>query len=1158
MVVVIPPAAARVAPAEARPIVQAQHRQGDPPAPAVPTEGERPKGVGDPTPRQPIIPGAAAPTRGAPATTLPPNVVTALRRQFGAQFDRLPPAELAAFARAYNGFTAAGTDRRDVAPFLQAFGRALVADRRRMVGEMAANPTEQLARLAPAIERQAGLMRISEAADFVHREGERAYGLMRNRIMTSPATVERGRAMTREQLNTPEGWRAFRALYGEAAGAYALNVASLSRNPGHSDFVMARFDAAMAELTRPGADGASPLQRASARDIADAAMRNLVELGREHPQLQAFTAAQARDMADGMRPPGLAQRFTMVAGDPPTLRQEITAPGGLDLMAPADSSPALAAYREHVRAALGNANVPVDNSRYYSGILMRPEVRQRTSALAVFRAGIDSTNAGLGVAEERLRNNTMGASDLLPLARQVQAHLALEAAGANGGEPNPGLVPAIMDIGGEIRRAEERAQRERNVQLGAAAVGVVTGIGLLASGPLGWGVGLTTTLAVGAGASAVATLALDTNEFATRLRAGGLDQAGLVLSAIERESIAGFAGSSALNVAGAFAGLPSITVAQRLAYTRSLTAAMRTEGEAQRAAAVTDFLHTNNIMSREAWTALAPERQVTALRLMERFGSEVTPQAMQAILRFGAVEAEINNASGAVSNVDHMYKAYVEMNRAEAIARGRPLTERERILNAVATVGTDAQGKFGHAQLPIIPTRVGDRVLRTPAEHLLEVRRRAIEDAFAGLENAQGVDRALLQSYRERFMRDIVPMQDGMARNNALGALVREIEAGNPQAAQWVRRHFSETELIARLSPFTEGAYIHNVVDPGRIFTMGRAAGLSEAESAEAAYRATMHGFGNAFVAGAYPGMPNFASVMRPGTTTRLFSDAQLRSLNEVGEASLAWNQRIEVPPHLAARWRLPTDPPPRGARQIFSSALRANGGELPPGMADWLMTHGDALVQARRRAGIGAGATNADNLGNFVAEGMRKWAGIFGLNPGTPANQRTVGHQVVRMMSGLNGYSIEERAIGNLARFDQNFAGPASRVGLYLPENSATYRWVMREQDGRFVLADLPEAGRARELALGARRSAADAIRQRFPAMRGSDEAVLTAFYGQAQEGPAALALAELAEGTLPPAFSSAQALRNARNFDARLQILTQMILYQQGVGQGVRLYDR
>ncbi|MEZ0312322.1 MAG: hypothetical protein ACAI38_11145, partial [Myxococcota bacterium] len=1140
------------------PIVQAQHRPGDPPVRPATTEGERPKGPGDATPRQAVIPGGAGPNRGDPATTLPPHVVTALRQQFGAQLDRLPPAELAAFARAYNGFTAAGTERRDAAPFLQAFGRALVADRRRMVGEMAANPTEQLARLAPALERQAGLMRIAEAADFVHRDGDRAFTVMRNSVLTNPATVERARLITREQLNTPEGWRAFRALYGEAAGPYALNVASLNRNPSHPRFVIARFDAAMAELTRPGADGTAPLQRASPQDIATAATRNLVALGREHPQLQAFTAAQVRDMADGMRPPGTEQRFTMAAGDPPTLRQEITGPNGLDLMAPAEGSPAFTAYREHVRATLGNANVPVDNSQYYSGILMRPPVAERTSALAVFRAGVQSTNAGLAVAEERLRTNTMSASDLLPLARQVQGHLALEAAGTTGGEPNPALVPAVMDLGTEIRRAEEQAQRERNVRLGTAAVGVVTGVGLLASGPLGWGVGLTTALAVGAGASAVATIALDSNEFATRLRAGGLDHAGLVLSAIERESIAGFAGSTVLNAAGALSGIPSVLTAQRLVYARNLTTAMRTEGEAPRAAAITEFLHSNKIMTREAWTALAPERQMTALRLMERFGSEVSPQAMQAILRFGAVEAEISNASGAVSNVDHMYAAYVEMNRAEAIARGRSLTERERILNAVATVGTDAQGKFGHASLPIIPTRVGDRVLRTPAEHLQEVRRRAVDDAFAGLENAQGVDQAVLRGYRDRFMRDIVPMQDGQARNAALGSLVREIEAGNPQAAQWVRRHLSDTELLARLSPFTEGAYIHNVVDPGRIFTMGRAAGLSEAESAEAAYRATMHGFGNAFVASAYPGMPTFASVMRPGTSTRLFSDTQLRSLQDVGEASLAWNQRIEVPPHLAARWNLPTDPPPRGARQIFSSALRANGGELPPGMDDWLIAQGRVFVDARRRAGLGAGATNADNLGNFVAEGMRKWAGIFGVNPGTPAAQRTVGHQVLRMMSGLNGYAIEERAIGNLVRFDHNFGGPARRVGLYLPENSSTYRWVMREQEGRIVLADLPEAGRARQMALEARRSSADAIRQRFPGMRGSDDAVLTAFYGQSQENAAALALAELAEGTLPAAFSSAAALRNARNFDPRLQMITQMILYQQGIGQGVRLYDR
>jgi hypothetical protein len=100
----------KIAPADARLFVQAQYRPDEPVPPA--TVGERPKVPGDATPRQTVIPEErASPVRGDPATTLP-HVITALRQQFGAQFDRLPPAELASFARACNEFTRGGSDRR--------------------------------------------------------------------------------------------------------------------------------------------------------------------------------------------------------------------------------------------------------------------------------------------------------------------------------------------------------------------------------------------------------------------------------------------------------------------------------------------------------------------------------------------------------------------------------------------------------------------------------------------------------------------------------------------------------------------------------------------------------------------------------------------------------------------------------------------------------------------------------------------------------------------------------------------------------------------------------------------------------------------------------------------------------------------------------------
>ncbi len=1078
---------------------------------------------------------------------LPPAVLQAMRDKLGADFTRLPPAELARLTTAYNDFVRNDGSKRDVPAFLQTVGRALVLDRRRVVGDMSANAPEQLVRLAPALERQAGLMRVVESADFVQRLGGAAFREMRQRIFES-RNSRAGLGFTPEDMREPSRYREFLRLYGEAVGPSELQrMAVLAGRQGRNQNVVADYLNAMAILHQPGGDGSTTLLRATPKQIGDAATAGLVALGREQPGLQAFSPEQVKQMAQGLRVPGTGHRFSL-SGDPPRLSQEVTVRTGtgqpINLTSWPEGSASYDAYMALVRARSNEQSI-TRRDRAMPEMVASGGPMEHVSPLTVFREGAASTIAGLDAAATKLRDNTMTAGDLLPLAYQLQEHFVGQL--FNEGNLRPGVVTAVTDLTSETRRAEEAAASERRMRTGAAVVGVVTGVGLLASGPLGWGVGVTSTLAVGATASAVATMGLDVNEYLDRLRAGGLNHAGLVLTNLQSESGAGLAASLALNVAGSLGNIGPVLAAQRLQYARGLVTAMRTEDGA-RTAAITGFLERNSVFSASEWQALSPERQATALRLVERFGSEVDKDGMRAILQFGARDAEVSNGAGAVANVDHMYFAYNEMNVAEIAARGRPLTERERLVNAIATIGTDAQGKFGHAALDIIPTLANGRTVSTSAEYLQAVREHAVRQAFAGLSQAQGADPRALALWRDRYLTQVAAEADPVKRNQALAKLNSDMQL-DPQSGQWIQRQFSQTDYAIRMQGFVEGAFVHNVVDPGRIFTMGRAAGLDDAQAAEAAYRATMHGFGNAFVATAYPGMPQFARVMRPGTNVPLFSPEQLRHLDRVGRASLHYNQELQPTVAQAARWGIATDPPPRGVQQVYTAALRANGGRLPDGLQQWLIENGDVFRTARREAGIGAGATNADNLGNYVPEGMRKWAGIFAAKDFTPPNQRTIGHQVQRLLAGLNGYSIEEASVGNITRFDANFASSASRVGFARPRDSAVYDWFMQ-----------PNATGVFEVAPGASpssvRAAADAVRSSFKQFTGSDADVLRAFYNQPQTGDFQMALAVIAEGNLPPAFNVQAALANART-DMRLSPLTQLLIYQQAVAQGVRPFD-
>ncbi len=1075
--------------------------------------------------------------RGRQDATLPPAVMQAMREQLGVDFTRLPPAELARLTAAYSDFVRNDTGRRDVPAFLQTVGRAMVLDRRRVVGEMVANPAEHLARLAPALERQAGLMRVVQSADFVGRLGDLAYRQMRDRMFLS-RNAQAARDMTRESINTPDGWRAFVRLYGQSVGpSEMMRLGRLAGREGRDQNVVADFMRAMETLHQPGPNGSTTLLAATPKQIGDAATASLVALGREHPGLQAFSPEQVRQIADALRVPGVQHRFAM-SGEPMRLVDDLTLTRG---QGPDPS----ASYDAAVRARLNESSI-LRRDPAMAHMPLGGGPMEQVSPLTVFREGATATLGGIDAATVKLRDNTMTAGDLLPLAYQLQEHLVGQL--FNDGNLRQGVVAAVTDLTGEIRRAEQAASTERRARAGAAVVGVVAGVGLLASGPLGWGVGLTSTLATGAGAAAVTTMALDVNAYRDRLRAGGLNAAGLVLTNLESESAGGLAASLVLNTAGTLGGIAPVLAAQRLQYARGLITAMRTEGDTARTAAVTSFLERNNVFTASEWQALSPERQATALRLVERFGSEIDKGGMRAILQFGARDAEVTNGPGAVANVDHMYAAYNEMNVAEVVARGRPLTERERTINAIATVGTDAQGKFGHAALDIIPTLAPGGVARTSPEYLRAVRERAVREAFAGADQATTADPRALAGWRDRYLREVVVEADATRRNQALARIIGDLQR-DPRSAAWINRQFNQTDYAIRMQGFVEGAFVHNVVDPGRIFSMGRLAGLSEADAAEAAYRATMHGFGNAFVATAYPGMPQFAAVVRPGTNVPLFSAAQLRSLDRVGRASLHYNQELQPTAAQAARWGIATDPPPRGVRQVYTAALRANGGRLPDGLQDWLVEQSAAFRAARREAGIGAGATNADNLGNYVPEGMRKWAGIFSANDFTPAAQRTIGDQVERLLGGVNGYSIEEFSVGNIVRFDANFAGAAARLGLTRSPSSATYTWIMRRgPDGAF---DVVQGAHP-----GAVHSAAEAIRARFAGLRGSDVEVLRTFYNRPQAGDLQSALAVIAEGNLPPAFNVAAALRTAR-LDRSVSVITQLLLYQQAVAQGVRPFD-
>ncbi len=215
------------------------------------------------------------------------------------------------------------------------------------------------------------------------------------------------------------------------------------------------------------------------------------------------------------------------------------------------------------------------------------------------------------------------------------------------------------------------------------------------------------------------------------------------------------------------------------------------------------------------------------------------------------------------------------------------------------------------------------------------------------------------------------------------------------------------------------------------------------------------------------PRCPISKAVRIPGTTQRLFSDDQVRTLTDVGEKSLAWNKTIAPTAEQAAAWNI--SPDLRGANQIFVAGMKANHGDLPPGMQEWLTEKGAAFRKAKMDARIGASATQADNLGNYVAEGMRKWAGIFAHNP-TFGDANSIGDQLDRLRYGLNAYSVEEATVGNIEAFGNNFAGPAERLGFHREPGAATFSWVMsktpegplRRRHARRVAAIRPE-GRGR-----------------------------------------------------------------------------------------------
>ncbi len=741
----------------------------------------------------------------APADSEPAGTLETLSKHFNIDIAKLPANEQAALVASYQGLTRLNATPADSDAFVRTVGLAMTHDRQSVLAPLAEKPEDELVRLAPAIVREATLLQTQRAAATL-RDRNIGFDYMRRTLLTRSGDRDESLlSMKESDLQDPQAWAAFRKQYIEAAGGeqHARNVAGRpDRTTPSLEHEAMRYIDARDLLGQRGADGQTPLQRSTPDAIIADAKAQLVDLVRNNRELQAFQETQVEQMASA---------FTAL-GDPP-------APGSLDR----------ASFDASVRARMGREDIPV-----YPDPNQPIDRYHQISALSVFKSGVEGSLRGLSVADTKLANNDLQPSDVLPLMLQTQGALKTEyMARLASGDALDGLEFGSRVLDGQIAKANDELKSENRQKVVTAAVGGVAGVGLLLSGPLGWGAGITAGLATAGGLAAAKQMQLDYNDYQRQLRAGGIDNAGLKISDIEEADKGRLAAMMGMNLAGivggglqTFSAVKLEAAAARVAYTKKLVDAMTAPEGAARDTAIAKFLTDTGVTGEHAsaiasdLSALSAEKQAVATRLLERFGPETkNAQALLAMLRFAVANADVNNKAGAVANVDHMYKAYLAMN--DIVAGQKTLTETDKTINMIATIGTDAQGKFGYESLEIIPTKLGDRTITTAAQHLQTVREQAFADVFRGAPDTEA-----MRAFRARFERDLVNEPDPGQRMKNFGAIMAAAKA-DPAVNQQLMRNMIAPNLQLRFLPFTEGAYIHNVVDPGRVYAMATEAGLS-------------------------------------------------------------------------------------------------------------------------------------------------------------------------------------------------------------------------------------------------------------------------------------------------------------------------------------------
>src|SRR5262249_41125719 len=151
---------------------------------------------------------------------------------------------------------------------------------------------------------------------------------------------------------------------------------------------------------------------------------------------------------------GTRLAFSFVPGERGGLVQSLrySDPGGasVDLIHPNTGSTAYRNYESLIRQRMNAETIPTTPGQ------------PRVSAIGMFGSEARATMGRLAEAERKLRDNTMYASDLLPLAYQVESHLVEEASGRyRAGQSIDGVYAASLALHAQVKDAEAQAVREQ-------------------------------------------------------------------------------------------------------------------------------------------------------------------------------------------------------------------------------------------------------------------------------------------------------------------------------------------------------------------------------------------------------------------------------------------------------------------------------------------------------------------------------------------------------------------------------------------------------------------------------------------------------------------------------------------------------------------------